>query len=125
MRNLLKMLVICGILTGCAGIQKMFNPAPSPSEVLTSAVAPEGNLSVLSGVGGLCLLSGMALLVISKGTMGWRPVIGGVILVILNYMVAAYANWIFIPMLIATGCISAVWGWKVVESILNHKETCK
>jgi hypothetical protein len=59
---------------------------------------------------------------LSKGTRGWRPVIGGVLLVVLNFVISEYANWIFVPMLIATGCISAAWGWQIVCGIYKEKK---
>jgi hypothetical protein len=64
----------------------------------------------------------MGLLVLSKGTRGWRPVIGGVLLVVLNFVISEYANWIFVPMLIATGCISAAWGWHIICGIYKEKK---
>ena len=85
-------------------------------------MAPNEPLTILSGIGGLCLLAGMVLLVISRGTMGWRPIIGGVILVVLNYAISEYADWIFIPAIIASGCISGVWGWKTIREILKVRK---
>ena len=79
------------------------------------------NLSLLSAIGGLCLVAGMALLVISRGTMGWRPVIGGIILITVNYLIALYADWLFIPVLIVTGAISLAWGWKTATGIIKGK----
>jgi hypothetical protein len=80
------------------------------------------NLSVLSAIGGLCLLAGMALLVISRGKMGWYPVIGGIILITVNYLIALYADWLFIPVLIGTGAISLAWGWRIVNNIIKGKK---
>ena len=80
------------------------------------------NLSLLSAIGGLCLVAGMALLVISRGTMGWRPVIGGIILITVNYLIALYADWLFIPVLIVTGAISLAWGWKIIRHIIKGKK---
>jgi len=110
------------LLGGCSSLGRIFSPKSTNVVTdVTKAIHPSESLTVLSTIGGLCLLAGMVLLVISRGTKGWIPCIGGVILVLLNYAVAEYAHWIFIPMLIATGCISAVWGWKVIKKILNHK----
>jgi hypothetical protein len=113
-----------GLLTGCSSLHSIVIPksANPVTEAITS-VQPTETLTILSGVGGICLLAGMALLVISRGTLGWRPVIGGVLLVILNYAVAEFAEWIFFPAIIATGAISLCWGWSVVCNILKiHKE---
>ena len=97
-----------------------FSESSPTDKVLETITESQETLTILSGVGGLCLLAGMALLVISKGTTGWRPLIGGVLLILLNYMVARYADWIFIPVIIATGCISAAWGWRVILSIKRN-----
>ena len=80
------------------------------------------NLSVLSAIGGLCLLAGMALLVISRGKMGWIPVVGGIIMITVNYLIALYADWLFIPVLIGTGAISLAWGWRIVNNIIKGKK---
>lgn len=116
-------LVICGTLYGCGAMQSITGwGKPTPTETVIEAVTSANEtLTVLSAVGGLCLLSGMVLLCLSKGTMGWRPIIGGISLIVLNYMIASYADWIFIPVIIATGCISAAWGWRVVVRIWNKE----
>tara|TARA_R110000824_G_scaffold119200_4_gene273165 strand:- start:2502 stop:2882 length:381 start_codon:yes stop_codon:yes gene_type:complete len=111
------------VLVGCGAMQLIpgFSESSPTDKVLETITESQETLTILSGVGGLCLLAGMALLVISKGTTGWRPLIGGVLLILLNYMVARYADWIFIPVIIATGCISATWGWRVILSIKKER----
>ena len=74
-------------------------------------------------IGRLCLLAGMVLLVVTRGTKGWYPVIGGLILVVLNYMVAKYDDLIFYPLVAATGVISAAWTYKTVRQILQEKKS--
>ena len=73
--------------SGCRSITL----APTGKDTAVSAIkeiSASEPLSVLSVVGGLCLLAGMVLLVITKGARGWYPVIGGLILTVLKYMVA-------------------------------------
>ena len=123
--------LLCSMLYGCGTMKALTGWGhPSQADKVIEAVAEsKESLTVFSAVGGLCLMAGMALLVISKGTMGWRPIIGGIVLVLLNYMILEYADWIFIPVIIATGCISAAWGWKIFLSIINkeykHGKYCK
>ena len=119
LRNFLTPLILCGILCGCGVMQAVTGwGQPTPTErVIESIADSKETLTVLSGIGGLCLLAGMALLVVSRGTMGWRPIFGGTALIILNYVIAEYADWIFIPVIIATGCISAAWGWNIVVKL--------
>jgi hypothetical protein len=86
-------------------------------------IAAIENLTLLSGIGGLCLLSGMVLLTVSRGTMGWRPIIGGLGLIVLNFAISRYASWIFLPIFGATGAISLAWGYRNIRDILKiHKE---
>jgi hypothetical protein len=131
MKKLLTLLLFSGIMSGCTAIDSiMGGGAPTQTDRAIEAVVDAGEtLTVLSAVGGLCLLAGMVLLCLSKGTMGWRPVIGGIVLIVLNYMIASYADWIFIPVIIATGCISSAWGFKIFVSIINkeykHGNHCK
>ena len=111
-------------LGGCSTVNKPNLHSYIPKDTTTSIEQVHGleNLSVLSAIGGLCLLAGMALLVISRGTMGWRPVIGGVIMITVNYLIALYADWLFIPVLIVTGAISLAWGWRTVTSLIKGKK---
>ncbi len=90
--------------------------------LLGNAQEATSNLSMLSAIGGLCLIAGMVLLVVSKGQRGWYPVIGGVILIILNYMVAEYAHYLFPVILTFTGTVSAAWTYKTVKQILLEKK---
>ena len=119
----LSLLLATIVLSGCSNKIWGLGKSSNTNDIVDKITPASESLTVLSAVGGLCLLAGMVLLIISRGTLGWRPCIGGIILVLLNYMVAEYAHWIFIPVLLATGCISAVWGWKTIEGILN-KEKC-
>jgi len=135
MKNLVKKilapLLLFGLMYGCGTMKSIvgWDKNTQANRAIKAAVDAGETLTVLSGVGGLCLLAGMVLLCLSKGAMGWRPTIGGVLLIVLNYMIASYADWIFIPMIIATGCISAAWGFKVFVSIINkeykHGNFCK
>jgi len=116
------------ILGGCS----MFPKNTAASSVLPiesvgdiEKIAAIENLTILSGIGGLCLLSGMVLLTISRGTMGWRPVIGGLSLIVLNYVISRYASWIFLPIIGATGVVSLAWGFKNVRDILKIRKEKK
>ena len=119
---------MAGMLTflgGCSILPKKkkdYTDYIAPDSVSIEHVHGLNNLSVLSAIGGLCLLAGMVLLVISRGTMGWRPVIGGVIMITVNYLIALYADWLFIPVLIVTGAISLAWGWRTVMNVIRGKK---
>ena len=109
-------------LTGC----KIFSPA-SPTEkwggVVSSSMDSVGTCgSILGCLGGLCTLCGMALLVITRGQMGWRPLIGGIVFVVINYALAMYSSWFFLPVAIATGAVSLAWAGKIVWNIFKEKK---
>ena len=54
--------------------------------------------------------------------MGWRPVIGGLIFIGINYALYMYGNWFFLPVAIATGAISLAWSGKIVWKIVNDND---
>ena len=108
-------------ISGCRSIKVI----PTGSDNAVSAIKDISSsepLSVLSVVGGLCLLAGMVLLVITRGARGWYPVIGGLILTVLNYVVAKYDDYLFYPLVVFTGCISAAWTYKIVKQIILEKK---
>ncbi len=119
-------LMLTLLLSGCS----CFFPTSKPQTIIDDfggvsnleKVAALENLTILSGIGGLCLLSGFVLLTISRGIMGWRPIIGGVALIILNYIISVYASWIFLPIIGATGAISLAWGYSNIRDILKLKK---
>jgi len=90
-------------------------PTQMPAAVSSSSACSP----MLGWIGGVCILGGMVLLVISRGSMGWRPVIGGVIFIGINYALYMYGNWFFLPVAIATGAISLAWSGKIVWKIVN------
>ena len=90
---------------------------------MDQATSGTETLTVLSATGGLCLIPGMVLLVGTSGKKGWYPVIGGIILVILNYVVAKYDDYVFYPVLVFTGMISAAWTYKIVKQIVLEKQS--
>ena len=123
-KKILTCIPICGIILGCASnASSWFTPTPSMGSAVNEAVSsPVTNCSPMLGwLGGICTISGMALLVLTGGRMGWRPLIGGILFVILNYALAMYASWFFLPVVIATGMISLAWAWKIVLEIYKEK----
>jgi hypothetical protein len=54
--------------------------------------------------------------------MGWRPLIGGVCFILVNYALNLYAHWFFIPVAIGTGVISLAWAIKIVLKILKDEK---
>ena len=91
-------------------------------DVLASGGPQNHGLILLSWVGGISTLAGIAALVITKGSMGMRAVIAGVCLVLLNVVVANYLSWIMIPALIGTGCISLCWAYVTIRNLMSKEE---
>lgn len=106
------------ILYGCS-TTRMITPPTGTLEAMTSATTSGTCSPMLSWLGGICVLAGMALLVISRGTMGWRPLIGGIVFLLINYAISLYASWFFLPVAICTGALSLAWAGKIVWKIVN------
>jgi len=109
------------LINGCM-YDKATGMSGKATQVMQQTSVSTENLSILSVTGGLCLIAGLALLTISRGARGWFPAIGGVILVVLNYMVAEYSQMLFYPLVVCTGMISAAWTYKTVKQILMEKQ---
>lgn len=109
-------------LPGCKTSSLVSDHTKSFTDSITEAQEPE-TLTVLSVAGGLCLIAGMILLVVTSGKKGWYPVFGGIGLVILNYLVAKYDDFIFYPLVVCTAAISAAWTYRTVIAILKEKRT--
>lgn len=107
-------------LTGCSA-SRIFKSESGSLPASISEVQTSEPLTVLSVTGGLCLVAGMILLVVTSGRKGWYPVIGGIALVILNYLVAKYDDFIFYPLVVCTAMISTAWTYKTVRQILLEK----
>ena len=113
-------------LAGCNAIGRMFVPEPTLADKVThvaSEVSRYGDgLGMLSWVGGIATLTGIAALVITGGRMGMRAIVIGVCLCVLNFVVATYATWILLPVVIATGMVSIAWGYVTYKQVLKDKE---
>ena len=123
MKRLLTYLFFSGIILGCSTNTGWFPTSPTqviPSEVVNAPVASCSPM--LSWLGGICTLCGMALLILTGGKLGWRPIIGGILFVVINYALAMYASWIFLPIVIATGAISLTWAGKIIWKIVNDDD---
>ena len=105
------------LLSGCGAVDLIFGAKPKTggisstvSDTVTSAI-PE-NLSILSGIGGISILGGIVLLCVSAGRKGWYPILGGVGLIFMNTLLQEYFHFIALPIIVASGVISALWAIK-------------
>ena len=96
----------------------------SPVELITHAVEGGGfeGMKLLSWIGALAVAAGLVLLVITSGKKGWYPIVGGISLILLNWIVCTYAHALFIPVVVATGVLTLAWTYKTTKQILSHRE---
>ena len=78
---------------------------------------------MLSWIGGVSALAGIAAMVLTRGSMGLRAIIAGCCLVVLNFAIANYLSWILIPVLVGTGCVSLCWSYLTIRKLVN-KDRC-
>ena len=116
-----KILLVIFFLTGCAAPQSFSNPLTSSLPVAPSSAS---GFEMLPWLGGVAVLAGLSLIVISGARKGWYPLFIGVGLIILNWVVLTYAHALFIPVVVATGALTLALGYKAVSSILLHRK-CK
>ena len=113
-------------LQGCSAIGRVLAPPPSFKQQVTTMAGEvkhaSAELAVLSWVGGIATLAGIAALVVSRGAIGLRAIIVGVCLVILNFAIANYLGWVLVPALVGTGCVSLAWSYITVKQILNRSK---
>tara|TARA_Y100000385_G_C12835395_1_gene526415 strand:- start:252 stop:626 length:375 start_codon:yes stop_codon:yes gene_type:complete len=116
----MKRLAIFLLVAGCQTVPKV----PSGTDLLTTALEQESNPCnpMLGLLGGLCCLGGMIMLVISQGKIGWRPIIGGIVFIMINYALSLYAHWFFLPVAISTGIIGLAYTARIVYKIVSNKE---
>ena len=105
--------------SGCGAIDLIFGTKPKTGGISStinetaSAAIPE-NLSILSGIGGISILGGIVLLVVSAGRKGWWPIIGGIGLVFINTLLQEYFHFIALPIIVASGVVSSLWAIKAL-----------
>lgn len=115
-------------MAGCNSVSKLFAPPPTFRQQIndaTNAVQHASQeLAVLSWVGGLATIAGVAALVITRGTFGMRAIVIGVCLVVLNFAIANYLSWVLIPALVGTGCVSLAWSYVTIKQMIQRKKEC-
>jgi hypothetical protein len=113
-------------LAGCNSIAKVFMPEPTIGDKVSYVASEIGNasggLGMLNYIGALCTVIGVIALVVTRGSMGMRAILIGIGLCLLTFVVATFAHWILIPMLVASGLISLAWGYVTIKEMLDNKE---
>ena len=110
------LLITFSLLGGCGAIDSIFHTSPNTydleSSVTGAASSISNNLSMLSGIGGISILGGIALLCVSAGRKGWYPILGGIGLIFINTLLQEYFHYIALPIIVASGVFSALWAIK-------------
>jgi hypothetical protein len=117
-------IVLC-LLAGCTPSRGLFDISQQGGSI-TKSMPPVTSdpMGILSLVGGLAIAGGIVALVISRGGLGIRACVIGLACILINYAVCRYADWIFIPVLIATAAISISYAYRIVrQALLQKKES--
>ena len=116
-------LVLC--LEGCSALSRAFTPDQTIGDKVSFVANEVGHastgLGMLNYIGAICTFAGVCALVVTRGSMGMRAILIGIGLCLLNFIVSTYANWILIPMLVASGLISFAWGYVTVKQVLDNR----
>ena len=120
MKNYLASLIVL-VFVGCQSAGGFRIKAPETGGSV-SGMAESDPLAMLSWISGLSILGGIALLVVTSGRRGKFAIGAGVGLILLNLLIARFDNYLFIPVLICTGAISAVWTYKLIRQTLTEKK---
>ena len=123
--KMIAVIAVLAITTGCMSTHKAMTTPPAGMSVSDWEHTKQavGALDLLSWLGGICILGGVAAMVITRGALGIRALGVGLGLVVLNYSIARYADWIFIPVLVASAAISLAYAYRIVrQAILKKKE---
>lgn len=109
---LVSLAVLFYFLLGCSWGQ---TTSPLGSGSWTPSPPPETSsaLWVLNWTAGLSIIGGMVSMVMGE-PMGMRAIVGGVVLVILSYVISVYAALVLIPVGIVLTVISASWGYLTI-----------
>ena len=103
----------CGTIDAIFGIRNSV-PENTVSQTIDAATSIPEHLSILSGIGGISILGGIVLLVVSAGRKGWWPIIGGIGLVFINTLLQEYFHFIALPIIVASGVVSSLWAIKAL-----------
>lgn len=111
----------CAVLVGCAPkIAGLGGGAGAFATRQFREATAAGAL--LPWVGGVAILGGIVALVLTRGGMGARAIVIGVLLVILNDIMQRYATAFYVPILVGTGCVSIVYAWRTVRRAVRVRK---
>ena len=117
--------ILFALLAGCASNPFIKNPINSslPSQLTETSL---NDLSVLTWVGGLCILFGAIAMVVPilSTFKGGTAIVIGVLLILLNIAVKEYLDWIYVPIIIGAAAVTLSIAYKTVKRILSRRKRC-
>ncbi len=122
------LLFVCLMLVVNVGCQLAPKKPELPSTLVPSSFTGSsgGALALLSWVGAISTLAGIAALILTKGSMGLRAILAGIAMCIIAYAVSIYAHLIFIPIIITIGVVSVFYGgWTIYKTIQQRRNNKK
>ena len=105
------------VFYGCAFAEPSASPWSIPTvagNVATNPTPPASALGVLNWTAGLAIMGGLIAIVLSRGAMGLRAIVGGVALIITSYAINVYFHLIMIPVGIFLTVISGLWCYQII-----------
>ena len=92
---------------------------------LTETLSPDSvsNLSILSAIGGICIIAGVIVLVLpgASNLRAFNAILIGIVLILLNIGVREYLPYIYIPFIVGTGILSIAVTYRAVRYVLNWR----
>ena len=109
---------------GCASTLSLKNPLTESLPPVSLSGAAQGDLGILTWVGAVCILVGVALMVIpfTSSLKGGTAFGIGVLLILLRTLLTDYSHYIFLPILIGVGVIVLTFTYRTVRSLLRRKK---
>ncbi len=116
------------LLSSCFPARQSIPAVPGVPQ-LTETLSPESvsNLSILSAVGGICIVGGVIVLLLpgASNLRAFNAILIGIVLILLNIGVREYLPYIYIPFIVGTGILSIAITYRAVRYVLNwRKQKC-
>ena len=109
---------------GCVSPPSPRNPFTESLPPVSLSGAAQGDLWILTWVGAVCILVGVALMVIpfASSLKGGTAFGIGVLLILLRTLLTDYSHYIFLPILIGVGVVVLTFSYRTVRSLLRRKK---
>ena len=115
--------IVIAVLAGCVssrpiGVGGVDAVAGFVSKPITAT-------NVLPLVGLLATGGGIIALVITRGGMGMRGIVIGVLLVILADLMQRFSMFLYVPILVGSAAVSLAYAWRIVRRAIKERQTWK